>query len=250
MPPLDEKGTGRLPDKPDDRDYAWRAAIRTEEAPSLPTGYSRTTIPAPTDQGATSMCVAHACGHLKMHQERRQHRHWYDPDEGELYARCKERDGYPGVEGTTIRAAMGVLAGRGVLMRRSAAKPAYPFKIESYVRLRSLREIKEALLGDGPVVMGIDVDANWNTPAADGQLGDPTGAPEGGHAFLVFGWADRRMSLKCLNSWGASWGHNGRFWLPYTHLDAYSAWDAWVAVDHSGWWESRRQQTVESGVDI
>jgi C1A family cysteine protease len=233
------RGTGRIKDPPDERDFLLRAApLRA----ALPPGYSRTAIGPILDQGMTSQCVAYTSSTIKMHQEFRQHRRYYDFNEPELYARCKEIDGFPGEQGTTNRAALSIMRNRGMQAKRTEALPTHLFKIGDYVRLSTLDEIKQAVYGLGLVILGIEIDSRWYTEADDGQLGEPNDDMQGGHDIAVIGWNDgRRKSLKIKNSWGRDWGYNGIGWLPYSHLEHYSDWDAWSVTDAEGWWAKRRK---------
>jgi C1A family cysteine protease len=233
------RGTGRIPDPPDERDYDFRATgIRAE----LPGGFGRTAIGPVLDQGMAPHCVAYTASTIKMNQEYRQHRRYYDFEEAELYARCKERDGFPNVEGTTNRAMLSVLRERGMFGRRSQSVPRHLFAAGDYVRLQSLEEIKTAVYGTGLVVLGTDIDTGWYAPGADGQIREPNHDMQGGHDVAVIGWNDtRRRSLKIKNSWGSDWGYRGLGWLPYSHLEEYPEWDAWVVTDAVGWWAQRRK---------
>jgi C1A family cysteine protease len=233
------RGTGRIPDPPDERDFLLRAApLRA----ALPEGFARTALGPVLDQGQSPQCVAFTASTVKMNQEYRQHRRYYDFDEHELYARCKEVDGYPGEAGTTNRAMLSIAKNRGMLGKRSAAVPDFPFKVGDYVRLGSVEEIKQALFTTGLVVLGIEIDTGWYAERTDGQIGEPNHDLRGGHDVAVVGWNNRRRSLKFKNSWGTDWGYRGIGWLPYSHLDAYPGWDAWLVTDAAGWWAARRKK--------
>ena len=119
---------------------------------------------------------------------------------------------------------------RGIYVRaRRREGPEQRFRLKSYVRLDSLREIKEAVRAIGPVGLGIRIDEGIHKPL-NGILPPPTGKTTGGHAMAVTGWDDTLGALRLKNSWGYGWGDRGFAWLPYEHLDAYR-WNAWKAVD-------------------
>jgi hypothetical protein len=166
------------------------------------------------DQGDKPHCVAFTAASMKMNHEHRQHRRYYAFEADELYARCEERDGFPGIPGTTNRAMMSIVSERGMYGRRGAANPRHPFKIGGYVRLTTLQRIKEALLETGPVVIGLDIDTQWEDGAVDpktGEIGAPNGDLLGGHDVLVVGFHDRwrgisgrslpKGVLRIKNSW-------------------------------------------------
>ena len=51
----------------------------------------------------------------------------------------------------------------------------------------------------------------------------------GGHCMVLYGWNE--IGWKIQNSWGAEWGNEGRFILPY-HIDIREAWGITDEVSH------------------
>ncbi|TAH06049.1 MAG: T9SS C-terminal target domain-containing protein [Sphingobacteriia bacterium] len=45
-----------------------------------------------------------------------------------------------------------------------------------------------------------------------------SGVSHGRHATCIVGFDDVRQQLKIQNSWGASWGDNGYYWVPYSFV--------------------------------
>lgn len=229
---------GWIKDPPDPQDYQWRALV-LPAAISLPAAHKVGAMGPVLDQGQRPTCVTHASASIKMHEEYREHRRYLDFDREKLYAACKLIDGYPAVQGTTMRAAASVLASQGMYAparlqldgRSVPINPPETHTIASYVRCVSLQEIKEACYSDGPVGLGMTIDSAFQAPATDGQLTAPSGKTLGGHEITVCGWSEERSSLWIKNSWGSSWGLYGFAWLPYAHLTKYPDWDAWRMTD-------------------
>jgi len=96
------------------------------------------------------------------------------------------------------------------------------FKIADATPVKSLNDIKQALQGVGPVVIGITVYTSFESqdtsrtgivklPARDETV-------VGGHAIVIVGYNDETKYLKFANSWGASWGDHGFGYLPYDYI--------------------------------
>jgi hypothetical protein len=75
-----------------------------------------------------------------------------------------------------------------------------------------IAQIKEWLLNHGPIIMGTDWLSGMFRVDANGYL-SVTGSLEGGHAWLIYGYDATLDEYHCDNSWGLSWGMNGRFKL-------------------------------------
>lgn len=65
-----------------------------------------------------------------------------------------------------------------------------------------------------PVIVGTNWYNDMFTPGAKGFL-TPTGPLEGGHEYLALGVDYENKFITFLNSWGASWGANGRFYITF-----------------------------------
>lgn len=94
----------------------------------------------------------------------------------------------------------------------------------------------ERELADGhPVVLVIEISANFRTPEPDGYVAVPaiTAPAEGYHAVVIVGaWTDRthgRVFL-ILNSWGEFWGAAGYGLLPVDYLINFGAQAARVLI--------------------
>ncbi len=47
--------------------------------------------------------------------------------------------------------------------------------------------------------------------------------PVGGHAVLAVGYSDAKNQVIVRNSWGASWGDHGYFYMPYQYMTGSKA---------------------------
>lgn len=66
----------------------------------------------------------------------------------------------------------------------------------------------------GPLAIGIDwLRGMWDADAKG--FVHATGPVDGGHEVKVLGYSKPRAALRIANSWGPSWGQNGRFWLSF-----------------------------------
>lgn len=232
-------GMGYIPDPTDYRDYHWSQVFGAAPV-ELPTNrvYDRALMGPVLDQGMTSMCVCFSMATVKMEQEYQEVNQMGDFDHDELYARCKESDGLPGVDGTLIRAAAKIMAERGMYGKVPATADPALYKISSYIRLTDLTHIKQALVMDGPVAFGIAIDMGLETCKID-HMPDPTGSPGGGHCMVIAGFDDTKFfpgwkekgGFLIKNSWGMSWGDSGYAWMPYTWFNTYTGWDAWKVLD-------------------
>jgi C1A family cysteine protease len=232
-----EHALGLVLDPPDPRDLLWGALVPRRRA-KLPASYRWRTCGPVLEQGTKPHCVAYATATLKMVDEWRESgaaKTWHAFDTDWMFARCKELDGKPRSRGTNLRTALKIVKNEGYPARgtyvraRRREGPEQRFKLRSYVKLDSLREIKEAVKSVGPVAIGIRVDQGIHKPL-NGVLPEPSGKPFGGHAMVVTGWDDTLGALRLKNSWGYDWADRGFAWMPYSHLEAYR-WNAWKAVD-------------------
>ncbi|MDN4593201.1 C1 family peptidase [Polycladomyces subterraneus] len=108
------------------------------------------------------------------------------------------------------------------------------YKIVSYHRVRSLKEMKTCLHHGYPVAIGIKVYESFESPEVAETGVVPVLSPEfeeflGGHACLVVGYDDEREHLNVRNSWGENWGDHGNCYLPYEFYRNGLIVDMWTA---------------------
>lgn len=229
---------GYLADPVDDRDLLWRSVVAPRPA-AVPTSFKLGTLGPVLDQADKPMCVAYSAATLKMNQEFIEHKKYYAFDPEWLYSECKKIDGNPDVEGTYIRAALKVIQDYGYIAKaeRYKLKKDTPFKIQKYVRLTSLQQIKEAIYHVGPVVFGMSIDSGFYNPDRYGVIPEPNNKVLGGHAMCAVGYDDNKKcagskgAFYVKNSWGSNYGSKGYIWIPYSHFTRYPDWDAWRSVD-------------------
>ena len=88
---------------------------------------------------------------------------------------------------------------------------AYPNRISTYFKIKSISDLKYALFNYGPVVAGMlwydgaDIDKN-NVYQYD------VNNSYSAHAVLIVGWDKDYIIVQ--NSWGRNWGDNGYFKIP------------------------------------
>jgi len=108
----------------------------------------------------------------------------------------------------------------------AALQLAQAFKLASYARVaNSVQAVKAALANGSPVLTGIEVPANMETPevAQTGFLPMPD-KPTGGHAICIVEWMDQPNApgggwFGFVNSWGCFWGDDGFGYMPYAMLE-------------------------------
>lgn len=150
-----------------------------------------------SDQGASSTCVGHSTSMIaRMHPKPRK-----VPDQQSLYFRSRELDHIPNdVEGSSIRGGLKVLVEQKV--------------IKEYLWLADVESVTEFIRDTGPVLAGTPWSPLMNTVNADGYVKARALEGASGHAY-VLGGVDRERGFLVVNSWGKSWGVDGRAWLTF-----------------------------------
>lgn len=98
-------------------------------------------------------------------------------------------------------------------------KQAGEFKIESYARLYTIKEIKSWLyIKKTAIPISIATDS---IELIDNIIQIPKVYPNSGHMMLVIGW--NNVGFIVQNSWGEAWGNKGLAILPYEY-DIKEAW--------------------------
>lgn len=156
------------------------------------------------DQGVEGACVGFSWAHELI----------AEPEHvpvGEAYARMIYReaqkvDEWPGedYEGTSVLAGVKIVKQLGW--------------IEEYRWGFSTNDVLGAIANIGPVVLGTNwYEGMWDTD--DNGYIHPTGSLAGGHAILISGYDHERQAVLLHNSWGPSWGVNGRAWVSVSDLE-------------------------------
>lgn len=203
---------GRLPFKPDDRDWpVARLKRMIDQGVAVPLDWS---VPRILDQGDNGTCVS--AGILGA----------CDCDD-EFHAMSKFTNDsiipfFKTIDG------WGPLPDGGAQVRdglKSAQKLGY---IKAYAPLTSKAAIIDWLENHGPVVFGMDWLSGMETPSADGFV-SVSGAFEGGHC--VYGNGDLH-GFDLVNSWAVVWGDKGHFYMTPTNFDRTMNGDfeAWAIV--------------------
>ena len=234
---------GCIRDKFDERDYLMRPYLAVVKIPKK-VDYTNKMSPV-RDQGDQGTCVGFATATgMKEYQEFLDYEKLVELSPRFVYAEAKEIDGVPGLEGTTIRAAMQVLRAKGVCQEKfwpykphqedkpkeGAAVNAKKFCIKTYARILNLDELHMSLATKGPAVLGIQVFKGM-PKTKTGIVPMPKRGERslGGHAICACGYDEGKGLVKFKNSWG-KWGNKGYGYLPYSYIERYMM-DAWSSVD-------------------
>lgn len=130
-----------------------------------------------------------------------------------LYHEAQKIDEWPGgsypgarpvYEGTSV------LAGAKVLSKWG--------RIPEYRWAFGLQDLILAVGYTGPAVIGVNWYERMFAPGSDGFL-RVGGAVAGGHAIAVIGVSVPRRAFRLHNSWGKSWGDQGRAWLSWDDME-------------------------------
>ena len=182
----------------DARDYSTKAFIEPADLRATPIRSASWGFPSISlDQGMTGHC----CGfmdadfliNLPINTD------CENQDGHDFYYMCKEFDGEPRNEdGSNLRSAAKVLRQIGA--------------INNYAFAPNIESIKYWLLNNGPVMMGtLWMSGMWEPDA--NNVVHATGSYEGGHAWLANEYIEPLDLYGIQNSWGASWGDNGKAYI-------------------------------------
>ena len=173
------------------------------------------------DQGPYPHCVGYAWRHFLLAAPRRLNAPTWTG--GAIYHLAQRLDEWDGTEydGTSVRG--------GARALTEVAK-----LVAEYRWAFSAEDALNAVGNAGPVVMGTDWRAGMNRADNEGII-RYTGRLDGGHAYLLIGYDDRRELALVHNSWGEGWGVRGRAWLPYADLEQAirDAGEACMAVERA-----------------
>jgi C1A family cysteine protease len=94
--------------------------------------------------------------------------------------------------------------------------------IKTYQTMDTLFQMKSCLADGHPFSFGFTVYESFMSDkvAKTGiaPMPEPGESPVGGHAVYAIGYDDAKQFVKVRNSWGASWGDKGNFYLPYNYI--------------------------------
>lgn len=262
---------GYVPDLPDHRDWKYGDGLKSGLSSEVVTARpSRVVIPKIStipvfDQGQLGSCVGCSVGTMHSYERRVVPR-----SKLQIYYEARRLQGWEQWDtGAYIRDAIKVIANLGAGRESwwpydvSKFDVDPPIKVDrdallrrifSYWSLEGREDYRDCLASGHPFVIGTTLYTNflnwrtWN----HGIVGLPGGRdiPEGGHAYLVYGydenfrsseWAQNRVMAGfppdmvpedvylCRNSWGTEWGYRGDFAIDARHIDllAFSD-DAWT----------------------
>lgn len=241
---------GRIPSKPDSNDFklewffgdtdplvpllarlvasrsvakatkAWAKAVTARlVAPAPGPAPTPTPPPAPTptppnvvewqdprdvlDQGDTPHCVGF--GWAQFGNTSPVNDSFANADGDKLYYDAKVIDGEPGAEdGSDVRSGAKAMQQIG--------------RLNAYAFASSFATAKAWVEKNGPVVLGTDWTDDMFDPDENGVI-HATGQVAGGHCYLWVGVDEAKQQAEILNSWGASWGVNGRAFIPLAELE-------------------------------
>lgn len=201
------------------------------------------------DQGDLGSCTANAVLYLYAYDELRRTGRITPLSRLFLYKATRDRLGWPGDVGATIKDTMKTLVLMGCALEKTwpyregkfdqepnwiAKSEAQSFQALRYVRLKTLEEIKGYLRAGFPVSFGFSCYESIDRVGPDGVIPFPKQgeAMVGGHAITAVGYKDNIGPgyLKLANSWGNNWGEAGFGYLPYTYFEAGLCDDYWALI--------------------
>lgn len=230
---------GWIPDLPDHRDYSYAASA--EVLAALPASVDlRSACPPVYDQGQLGSCTANAlAAAFEFDQMKQSLPQIFIPARLFIYynERAIENTIYTD-SGAMLRDGIKSAAGQGVCPEEmwpydlaAFQEQPTPMCYQAALQNRAILyrrvpqnsdQMKGCLASGYPFVVGFTVYESFERPqvAQDGHvpMPQPSEAVRGGHAVLVVGYDDTHQWWIVRNSWGAHWGIQGYFTMPYAYL--------------------------------
>ena len=234
------RGYGWRPQLPDARDRLYAAKLtgplpsECDLRPSMPPVY---------DQGQLGSCTGNAIAAAMEYERERQGLSDFIPSRLFVYYNERALEGTVSSDsGAVIRDGIKVVNSDGVCpetlwpydIGMFSVKPpkrcyvaAETDKAVQYEAIQTLGDLKDAIASNLSVVFGFTVYQSFESPAV-AQSGvlpmpEPGEATVGGHAVVAVGYSDSKNQVIVRNSWGASWGDHGYFYMPYQYMTGSKA---------------------------
>lgn len=124
-----------------------------------------------------------------------------------LYREAQRIDQWPGenYDGTSVRAGADVLRRNGL--------------IREYRWAWDLETVIQAILTEGPLVVGTNWYEQMFYPDAEEGFIEIGGSIAGGHAYELNGVNTERRVFRIKNSWGRDWGKTGHAWISFDDME-------------------------------
>lgn len=193
------------------------------------------------NQGSVGSCVAHACSSVVEFHNKRQE--GTDIVFSTEFIYGYRPTGYYVGEGMYIRDALKTLRKVGDCTKAELTgnhtyeeaidaveanldelkDRAYPHRISTYAKVKTIEEIKTALMDFGYVVVSM----TWHTDykLVNGVYTYTSNKTRGNHCVIIYGWDERGWLVH--NSWGIGWGQKGKFVVPFD----FKWREAWAVTD-------------------
>jgi C1A family cysteine protease len=200
-------------------------------------------MPPVYDQGQLGSCTGNAIAGAMEYERDRQGLSEFTPSRLFVYYNERALEGTVSSDsGAVIRDGIKVVNSDGVCPETLwpydtgmfAVKPpkrcfvaAETDKAVQYEAIQTLGDLKDAIASDLSVVFGFTVYQSFESQAV-AQSGvlpmpKPHEATVGGHAVVAVGYSDSKDQVIVRNSWGASWGDHGYFYMPYQYMTGSDA---------------------------
>ena len=213
---------------PDVRDYKISAESIVKEFPET----FELSMPAVKDQGSVGSCVAHSIALVAEYYNKKQHDITDKISVGYIYGNRSLLLGKN--EGMITRLAIAQYCVDGAPYnkyfayhcevpkiielvdekREELQEFAEQFRFTSYVKTKTVEEIKTALINGCPVIIAVDWQKDMRCVNGKMQSSFKEGK-SGGHAIVIYGWTSEGWLIQ--NSWGTSWGTDGKAIWPYEY---------------------------------
>lgn len=230
---------GWIKDSKDPRDL--KLKLPSRKVAALPSSVDlRSGCPTVYDQGPLGSCTANAIGAAHQFEQLKQMPlNAFVPSRLFIYFNEREMEGTIEEDsGAMIRDGMKSVANLGVCpesmwpynINQFTARPgptcymdALNHQVVQYMRVdQSLDQTRGCLAAGYPFVFGFAVYKGFESEetATTGIVSMPRWwqSALGGHAVLAVGYDDAKQRFLVRNSWGAGWGLQGYFWMPYAYL--------------------------------
>ena len=239
---------GWKPDLPDHRDFMY-GAVHAPVSITLPQKVSlRGAIPHVFDQGDEGSCTANSLGSAFMflHPTLVPSRQFVYYEERKIEGTVSQDSGAEIRDGVKVLNKLGAPAEADWPYDKAHFKKAptqavlteaTKHKISSYSRLTTGDNFRTCLASGFPFVIGFTVYESFESDqvAKTGIVPMPSKGEQvlGGHAVCVIGYDRNHPGIgdcyEVRNSWSASWGDNGNFWMPAKYFENPNlADDAWT----------------------